>query len=66
MEEMNLIDFPPLTKRQQVYYLPKETSEQRQAREEIAKELGIEPMGRENPYERCVNFGILCLLQDLL
>jgi len=27
-EEMNLINLPPLTKRQQVRYLPKETSEQ--------------------------------------
>jgi len=44
-EEMNLIDLPPLTKRQQVRYLPKKTSEQHQAREEMAKELGIEPMG---------------------
>ena len=44
-EKMNLIDLPPLTKRQQVRYLPKETSEQHRAREEMAKELGIEPMG---------------------
>ena len=65
-EEMNLIDLPPLTKRQQVRYLPKETSEQHWAREEIAKELGIEPMGGENPCERCANFGILCLPQGLL
>jgi len=64
-EEMNLIDLPPLTKRQQVRYLPKETSEQRRAREEMAKELEIEPMGRESPCERCANFGILCLPQDL-
>jgi len=28
-EEMNLINLPPLTKRQRVHYLPKETSEQR-------------------------------------
>jgi len=65
-EEMNLIDLPPLTKRQRVCYLPKETLEQHRAREEMAKELGIEPMGRENPCERCANFGILCLPQDLL
>jgi len=64
-EEMNLIDLPPLTKRQRVRYLPKETPEQRRAREEMAKELGIEPMGRENPCKRCANFGILCLPQDL-
>jgi len=64
-EEMNLIDLPPLTKRQRVRYLPKETSEQRRAREEMAKELGIEPMGGESPCERCANFGILCLPQDL-
>jgi len=28
-EEMNLFDFPPLTKRQHVWYLPKETLEAR-------------------------------------
>jgi len=65
-EEINLIDLPPLTKRQWVCYLPKETLEQRRAREELAKELGIELMGGENPCERCANFGILCLPQDLL
>jgi len=64
-EEMNLIDLLPLTKRQWVRYLPKETPEQHRARKEMAKELGIEPMGGENPCERCANFGILCLLQDL-
>jgi len=64
-EEMNLIDLPPLTKRQQVRYLPKETLEQRQEREETARELGIEPMGAGSPCERCANFGILCLPQDL-
>jgi len=62
---MNLIDLPPLTKRQQVYYLPKETLGQHQERKELARELGIEPMGGETPCERCANFGILCLLQDL-
>jgi len=64
-EEMNLIDLPPLTKRQRVQYLPKETPEQRQEREETARELGIEPMGAGSPYKRCTNFGILCLPQDL-
>jgi len=64
-EETNLIDLLPLTKRQRVCYLPKETPEQRREREAIAKELGIEPMGGENPCERCANFGILCLPQDL-
>jgi len=64
-EEMNLIDLLSLTKRQQVHYLPKETLEQCRLREEMAKELGIKPMGRENPCKRCANFGILCLPQDL-
>jgi len=64
-EEMNLIDLPPLTKRQRVRYLPKETLEQRWEREAMAKELGIEPMGGENPCKRCANFSILCLPQDL-
>jgi len=65
-EKMNLIDLLPLTKRQRVHYLPKKTSEQHLAREEMAKKLGIELMGKENPCERCANFGILCLSQDLL
>jgi len=65
-EEMNLIDLPPLIKRQWVWYLPKETPEQRREREETAKELGIEPIGIGSSYERCANFGILCLSQDLL
>jgi len=65
-EEMNLIDLPPLTKRQRVRYLPKKTPEQRREREAMVKELRIEPMGGENPCERCANFGILCLPQDLL
>jgi len=64
-EEMNLIDLLPLTKRQRVQYLPKETLEQRREWKEIARELGIEPMGTGSPCERCTNFGILCLPQDL-
>ena len=64
-EEMNLIDLPSLMKRQQVWYLPKETPEQRREREETARELGIEPMGAGSPCERCANFSILCLPQDL-
>jgi len=64
-EEMNLINLPPLTKRQWVRYLPKETLEQRQECKEMARELGIEPMGAGSPCERCANFGILCLPQDL-
>ena len=65
-EKINLINLPPLTKRQRVRYFPKETVEQRRVREEMAKEPGIEPIGEENPCERCANFGILCLPQDLL
>jgi len=64
-EEMNLINLLLLTKRQRVRYLTKETPEQRQEREEMARELGIEPMGAGSPCERCANFGILCLPQDL-
>jgi len=64
-EEINLIDLLPLMKRQWVWYLPKETPEQRWEREEMARELGIEPMGASSPCERCANFGILCLPQDL-
>ena len=40
--------------------------EQCQERKEIVKKLGIELMGGKNPCERCTNFGILCLPQDLL
>jgi len=64
-EKMTLIDLPPLTKRQQVHYLPKKTPEQCLERKEMAKELGIEPMGAGSPCERCANFVILCLSQDL-
>ena len=64
-EEMHLIDLPPLTKRQQVWYLSKETPEQHREHKEIARELGLEPMGGGSPCERCANFGILCLPQDL-
>ena len=60
-EEMNLIDLPPLTKRQRVQYLPKETPEQCREQEEMVRELGIEPMGAGSPCERCANFSILCL-----
>ena len=60
-EKMNLIDLPPLMKRQRVRYLPKETPEQCWERKEMARELGLEPMGEGNPCERCTNFGILCL-----
>jgi len=64
-EEMNLIDLPLLTKRQQVRYLSKETPEQHWDWEETARELGIEPIGAGSPCERCANFSILCLPQDL-
>ena len=64
-EDMNLIDLPPLTKRQRIRYLPQETPEARQRREELAKEMGVSAVGGGNPCERCTNFGILCLPQDL-
>jgi len=64
-EEMNLIELPPLTKRQWVCYLPRKTPEQRQEQKEMARELGIEPMGEGSPCKRCANFSILCLPQDL-
>jgi len=64
-EEMNLIELPPLTKRQRVCYIAKETLEQCREQKEMARELGIEPMGKGSPCERCTNFGILCLPQDL-
>jgi len=63
--EMNLLDFPPLTKRQRVRYLPQETSESRQRREEWVKEMGVPLVGGGSPCERCVDFGILCIPQNL-
>jgi len=60
-EDMNLIDLPPLTKRQRIQYLPQETPEARQRREELAKEMGVSAVGRGNPCERCADFRILCI-----
>jgi len=65
-EKMNLINLSPLTKKQQIHYLPKETPEQCQEQEEMARELGIELMGGITFCERSANFSILCLPQDLL
>jgi len=65
-EEMNLIDLPPLTKRQHVRYLPQETPEARQQREELAREMGTSVVGGGSLYERCTDFGILCIPQTLL
>jgi len=64
-EDMNLIDLLPLTKRQRIRYLPQETPEARQQREELAKEMGVSAVGRGNPCERCTDFGILCISQNL-
>jgi len=65
-EEMNLIDLPPLTKRQRVRYLPQETPEVRQQREELAREMGTPVIGGGSLCERCVDFGIMCIPQTLL
>ena len=64
-EDMNLLDYPPLTKRQCVRYLPQETPEARQRREELSKEMGTSVVGGGNPCERCMDFGILCIPQTL-
>ena len=64
-EEMNLLDYPPLTKRQRVWYLPQETLEVRQRREEVAREMGVPIVGGESPCKRCTDFGILCIPQNL-
>jgi len=60
-EEMNLINLLPLTKRQRVRYLPQETPETRQQREELAREMGMLVIGGESPCERYADFGILCI-----
>ena len=64
-EDMNLIDLPPLTKRQRIRYLPQETPEAHQQREELAKKMGVPAVGGESPCERCADFGILCIPQNL-
>jgi len=64
-EEMNLFDYPPLTKRQCVRYLPQETPEARQRRQEVAREMGVSVVGGGSPCERCADFGILCIPQNL-
>jgi len=64
-EEMNLIDLPPLTKRQRLRYLPKETPESVQQREELARQTGMTVVGGGSPCERCADFGILCIPQTL-
>jgi len=64
-EEMNLLDYLPLTKRQRVRYLPQETLEVCQRRQEVAREMGVPIVGGGSPCERCVDFGILCIPQNL-
>jgi len=64
-EEMNLIDLPPLTKRQRLRYLPKETPEAFQQRKELARQMGTTVVGGGNLCERYADFGILCIPQTL-
>ena len=64
-KDMNLIDLLPLTKRQRIRHLPQETLEARQRREELAKEMGVPAVGGGSLYERCADFGILCIPQNL-
>jgi len=64
-KKMNLIDLPPLTKRQCVCYLPKKTLEVCQQCKELAKEMGVVVVSRESPCERCINFRILYIPQNL-
>ena len=60
-KEMNLIDLLPLTKRQCLHYLPKETLEARQQRKELAREIRASVVSRSSSCERCADFGILCI-----
>jgi len=64
-EKMNLLDYLPLTKRQRVCYLPKETPEARQQRKELAREMGMSVIGGGSLCKRCADFGILCISQNL-
>jgi len=52
-EEMNLLDYPPLTKRQRVRYLLKETLEACQRCKKLAREIGTSVVGGGSPCERC-------------
>jgi len=65
-EDINLIDLLPLTKRQRVQYLPKETLEAYQQHQELAREMGVSAISGESPCKRCVDFGILYISQNLL
>jgi len=65
-KEMNLLNYPPLTKRQRVQYLPKETLEACQQHKELAREIGMSVVGGRSPCKRCADFGILCISQNLL
>ena len=51
-----MINLPPLTKRQCIQYLPQETLEAHQQREELAKEMGVSAVGRGSPCERYADF----------
>jgi len=64
-EKMNLLNYPPLTKRQRVWYLPKETPEAHQRHEELAREMGTSVVGGDNLCEKCADFRILCIPQNL-
>jgi len=64
-EEMNLIDLLPLTEGQRIRYLPQETPEACQRREELAREMGTPVVGGRSLCERCADFGILCIPQTL-
>jgi len=61
-EEMNLLDYLPLTKRQYVYYLLKETPGAHQRCEELAREMGTSIVGGGS---LCVNLRVLCIPQNL-
>ena len=65
-KEINLIDLLPLTKRQHVQYLPQETLEACQRRKELTREMGMLVVGGGSLCERCADFRILCIPQNLL
>jgi len=64
-KDMNLIDLLPLIKRQRVQYLPKETPEAHQQHQELAREIGVSAISGGSPCKRCMDFGILCIPQNL-
>ena len=64
-EKMNLINLPPVTKRQRVQYLLQETLKACQLLTSLAREMGTLAVGGGSLCKRYADFGILCIPQNL-